>query len=512
MCKSRAPRKPVAEVPHGIVDNRYRHADFQPRAHCRVETVVQYPAEQSRTGRGRRLDIAQRGAAIYLFDVQQGAAPAAKTQLGIDGLGGAVGGPHHPGGLRVDPQHCEDQPEVLGAGVRGHAHRLYGTSREVHRNRVSRAEPVEALRALVERGHRGYEPRLGGAWTQAGNDEQAERIAGRIGGKPCRKPFGPAGLEALSTDFHAGSQHSQNRGLVPRPANAGGRLPPHDGPVANQHREFEGIALPDDGRIGGDIRQGRIAGGARTQDQPAGGLVEVGVRGGCLFRGRFGIGRLIRGRDRDPRSPQAAEGCVQGQRFPRRPGHDDDLGSQLHVAQVGAGEQLVQRARNVLCCAVAVDDAVRREKAGAEGDLHPGTLREPDEGFGEGQLLDGEPGGGGEEAAGLGVDADFARQPRHVVGVLRGEPGRRDAPASHAAGRIVARSRRPSGAGPRISRPPPHRIIPPPPRIIPPTPTRTGARPPLLPPRATPPRPSSAPRFRTSRCRRRKPREPRSPR
>jgi len=113
-----------------------------------------------------------------------------------------------------------------------------------------------------------------------------------------------------------------------------------------------------------------IAGGARTQHQPAGGLVEVGVRGGCLTHG-FGIGRPIRGCDRDIRSPQATEGSIEGQHFPRGPGHDDDLGSEFDVAQVGAGEQLVQRARDVLRCAVTVDDAVRREKAGAEGDLDP---------------------------------------------------------------------------------------------------------------------------------------------
>ena len=241
MCKARTPRKPVAKVPHGVVDNRYRYADFQPRTHGDVKTVVQYPARQSRTGRRRRLDIAQRRAAIDLFNVQQGAAPAAKAQLGIDGLGGAVGGPHQPEGLGLDPHHGKHQPQVLGAGVRGHAHRLDGTSREVNRDRVARAELVEPLRVLVERGHGRYEPRLVSAWAQAGNDEQAEGIAGRIGGKACGKPFGPAGLEALPADFQAGSQHPHNRGLVPRPAHAGGRLAPQDGPVANQHRELEGL-------------------------------------------------------------------------------------------------------------------------------------------------------------------------------------------------------------------------------------------------------------------------------
>lgn len=69
--------------------------------------------------------------------------------------------------------------------------------------------------------------------------------------------------------------------------------------------------------------------------------------------------------------------------------------------------------------------------------------------------------------------------------------------------RIRSRCLRP----PRIS---PFRLRPP--RISPRLPDRTGARPRHPGQRATPPRPASAPRCRTSRCRPRRPRESRSPR
>ncbi len=66
------------------------------------------------------------------------------------------------------------------------------------------------------------------------------------------------------------------------------------------------------------------------------------------------------------------------------------------------------------------------QKGGAEGDLDARSLGEPGECVGQGQLLDGEAGGGGEEGAGFGFDAGPAAEQGDLLQLLRGEGGREE--------------------------------------------------------------------------------------
>ena len=177
------------------------------------------------------------------------------------------------------------------------------------------------------------------------------------------------------------------------------------------HLFVKGVADAPDGQA--VAARHEVAEGEEAERVGAGHVLDGGVRRQPEAGGRAGH------RDLDLGAHPAAEGRIQGQRCPCRPGHDDDLGAQFHVPQLRAVEQPVQGARNVLCCAGAVDDALRREEAGAEGDLNPGSLRELDQGFGQRHPVDGEAGGGGEQGSGLGVDSDLAPE-RGQLGVLGG--------------------------------------------------------------------------------------------